>query len=128
MLMQTTKKLGNRGEALAQIYLEKKGLLFLESNFYAQTGEIDLIMYDEKMKEYVLVEVKTRSSQQFGYIEETITYGKYRRIIKAGAFYFFVKRKMFEMPYYRIDIVFIEEFENQTCKYQHLENIGEDDF
>lgn len=126
--MQPTKKLGNRGEQLAQIYLEKKGLLFLESNFYAQTGEIDLIMYDKKEKEYVLIEVKTRSSQEFGYIEETITHGKYKRIIKAAAFYFFVKRKMPEMPYFRIDIVFVEELKNKTLKYQHLENIGEDDF
>ena len=55
----TSKELGNRGEYLTRLFLEKKGFEFIRANYMARHGEIDLIMQEND--EIVFVEVKTRT-------------------------------------------------------------------
>lgn len=77
---------GNRGELMAQQYLEKQGFRCLEKQWRTRYGEIDLIMMDRD--ELVFVEVKLRSTDLFGHPEEMISWRKARRLTKTALTYF----------------------------------------
>ena len=57
--MPTKKAIGDRGEALAQKYLESKKYEILECNWRYSRAEIDIIAKHEDI--LIFVEVKTRS-------------------------------------------------------------------
>ena len=77
--------LGKYGEDLACKYLKTKGYKIKERNFRTFLGEIDII--SEYKGNIVFVEVKTRSSNKFGYPEEAINYSKQQKIIKNALCY-----------------------------------------
>lgn len=54
----TNKAIGDKGENLAALYLERMGLEILERNWRCSYGEVDIIARDEKT--IILLEVKTR--------------------------------------------------------------------
>lgn len=57
----TTREEGSRGEDVAKQHLVAQGYRFLESNFFAKVGELDLIM--ESPEGYIVfVEVKTNNA------------------------------------------------------------------
>ena len=97
---------GNRGEQYAVEFLVSKGFQIIERNFRIRGGEIDIIAietdpYDEKT--LVFLEVKTRSSGDYGAPLEAIGYYKMRALIKATQFY---KMKHPKLPdLMRIDAV-----------------------
>lgn len=126
--MKTPQKiLGEQGENFAKTFLLKKGLVFLEKNFHAQGGEIDLIFKDPKTNIYIFVEVKTRSNKSFGDIKESINFSKIKKMMRAISAYFFKKMKMRETPQFQIDAIFLQKkADSFTC--EHIENIGLDDF
>lgn len=72
------KKLGQIGEIIAVNYLRERDYKIIELNFRTKTGEIDIICRQNKA--YIFVEVKTRSSQLFGYPEEALTQDKLARL------------------------------------------------
>lgn len=76
--MRTKDELGRRGEALAAQYLEDAGLRVIDRNWRCTVGEIDLVAVDGAT--LVVVEVKTRSSENFGHPLEAITPGKLERL------------------------------------------------
>ena len=121
------KQIGELGEGIAKTFLIEKGLLFLEQNFYAQGGEIDLIMKNPQDGSFVFVEVKTRRSQSYGYGEEAITTSKLRKIMKAASAFFFKKLNLSETPYFQIDAIVVSlEDKQPIC--EHFEDIGKDRF
>ena len=79
------KNLGDRGEAAAAEYLEKKGYTILNRNYYICHGEIDIIAKDGDCT--VFVEVKTRRSDKYGSGLEAITASKKRSLIRAAETY-----------------------------------------
>lgn len=82
--MAAKDALGRRGEALAARHLEQRGLVILDRNWRCSQGEIDVVARDGS--ELVFVEVKTRSSLQFGHPLEAITTAKLARLRRlAGA-------------------------------------------
>ena len=83
------QKIGKIGEEMAKRYLKKKGYKILEHNYYLRGGEIDLIA--QKGEILVFVEVKTRTSNQFGAPEESINYFKQKRLNRAIRDYLFKK-------------------------------------
>ena len=113
-------KLGNKGEKIAQKYLESKGYDFLEKNCQNKYGEIDLIM---KQKEnIVFVEVKTRTGERFGSPEDAVNKNKIRRLIKNSRAY--IIKNGFSGASCRIDAVCVVLDENQKLKrINHYENI-----
>jgi putative endonuclease len=125
--MTRQRQIGNRGEEIAEKFLWKKGLTLIEKNFHAQGGEIDLIMYDASRKEYVFVEVKTRTSDRFGGGLEAITRTKIQKILKAGESFFLKKMNMDSFPFFRIDAVIVRIDKGETL-IEHVEEIGLDDF
>ncbi|MDO4541677.1 MAG: YraN family protein [Bacillota bacterium] len=76
------KKLGRRGEDEVCRRLKKQGFRLLAQNYTIRGGEIDLIMTkDEKI---IFVEVKTRSSREYGDALESITYRKKQSLVRAA--------------------------------------------
>ena len=76
---------GAHGEQLACRYLEGLGYELLERNWRHGKDELDLIL--RKGPELVIVEVKTRSSDQHGQPEEAVKKGKRSKMIKAANAY-----------------------------------------
>lgn len=76
---------GIKGENIAASYLVKKGYKIIEKNFRARGGEIDIIAIDGDT--LVFVEVKARSTREFGSPLEAITYRKIKSLIKTAQFY-----------------------------------------
>ncbi|WP_191931473.1 YraN family protein [Arthrobacter bussei] len=76
--MLAKDQLGRRGEATAAQYLERAGLRIVDRNWRCPAGEIDLVAVDGST--LVIVEVKTRSSDDFGQPLESITASKLERL------------------------------------------------
>lgn len=74
--------LGRRGEDLALQYLEARGLRLLERNYRCRGGEIDLVMVDGTT--LALIEVRSRSSANFGGAAASVDTRKQRRFILAA--------------------------------------------
>ena len=76
---------GIEGEALACQYLQRKGLKIIEKNWRCRWGEVDLIV-QEGLK-IVFVEVKARSSQNFGTGLDAVTERKQQKMAKTALSY-----------------------------------------
>ncbi len=74
-------ELGKKGEELAKQFLQKEGYKILESNFVFQKAEIDIIA--QKEDTLIVVEVKTRSSVDFGNPEDFVSPKKIKLLVKA---------------------------------------------
>lgn len=80
-----TSAAGSAGEDQARVYLETKGMKFVCRNFRCRLGELDLVMQDGGT--LVVVEVRMRSSVEYGLAHETVNLKKQQKIIKATKFY-----------------------------------------
>jgi putative endonuclease len=80
-------KTGNKGENLAADFLIRKGFQVVAKNYRYSRGEIDLIVQQNDW--LIFVEVKTRSSSQFGEPEEFVDVAKATKIFEAAEGYIF---------------------------------------
>lgn len=94
---------GRLGEQEALAYLQKRGLILLETNFNCKAGEIDLVMRERDT--VVFVEVRKRNGRRKGAAADSITPAKQRRIICAAQLYL---SRFARMPACRIDVVTID--------------------
>ena len=76
---------GSEGEQAALHYLKKKGYSITDTNYRCCFGEIDIIARDGK--EYVFVEVKSRSSSRFGEPEAAVNRNKQGKLSRAALHY-----------------------------------------
>lgn len=76
---------GNAAEDTACRYLKQKGLTLVERNFRCAYGEIDLIMQDGKT--LVFIEVRLRSSANFGGAAASINHAKQQKLRRTAALY-----------------------------------------
>lgn len=76
-------QLGYEGEAAALQYLLAQGYELLHRNYRHQRAEVDLIMR-RGQELLVFVEVKARSSAQYGHPEEFVTERK-RQLLRLAA-------------------------------------------
>ena len=65
---------------LAVEHLTSLGLRVLDRNWRCRYGELDIIAADDATRTAVFVEVKTRTSDQFGGVEQAVTPDKVRRL------------------------------------------------
>lgn len=100
--MATHNKLGINGEDIAAAYLVRCGYSVLDRNWHSGHKELDLIA--RKDDELVIVEVKTRSSTDYGTPEEAVDSRKIRRIVSAADAY--VRLKALDL-HVRFDIITI---------------------
>lgn len=80
--MTTKIEAGQKAENLAAAFLQAKGLAIIEKNFRAKVGEIDIVAKDRD--EIVFVEVRARSSRDFGGAAASVGGAKRRKLIKAA--------------------------------------------
>ncbi len=83
---------GNRGEDIAAKYLTGKGYKIISRNFRIRGGEIDIIAIDPTEGSgsngtLAFVEVKTRTSNQFGTGLEAIGFYKLKALIRTAQIY-----------------------------------------
>lgn len=76
------KEKGNFGEAVAEKYLERKGLKVVKKNYFSRFGEIDIVASDENT--LVFVEVKLRKKGSFCSGRESVNSSKIKKIIKTA--------------------------------------------
>ncbi|HPB68431.1 MAG TPA: YraN family protein [Candidatus Omnitrophota bacterium] len=93
--------LGRRGEALAAEYLKKAGYRIVACNFRNALGEIDIVARDGAI--LCFVEVKTRSSDDFGGPAEAVSLFKQRKLIQLARA--FLKEQNLERTASRFDVV-----------------------
>ena len=94
---------GQRFEREAEALLRAAGLTLVERNWLCRFGEIDLIMRDNAT--LVFVEVRRRSSQQFGGAAASIGRDKRSRIEKAVGLYL---SQVTPVPPCRVDAVLFD--------------------
>ncbi len=78
---------GKKGESLAVEYFLQKGYEILHRNWRFKKLEVDIIASANGMLHFI--EVKTRSTDRFGYPEEQVDRKKIRFLIDASAEYLF---------------------------------------
>ncbi|OGS22481.1 MAG: YraN family protein [Elusimicrobia bacterium RIFOXYA2_FULL_39_19] len=101
--MEKRKEFGNIGEQKAAEYLLKNGYKILENNFKTRYGEVDIIAEDKK--DVVFIEVKNRSSMNYGLPQEAIDRRKQLKIAKTALMY--LKSKNLINKNMRFDVVAI---------------------
>jgi putative endonuclease len=79
--MADHNELGKLGEKLAVEFLKKNGYTILETNWVFQKAEIDIIAQKENV--LAVVEVKTRSSIDFGLPQDFVKPKKIQLLVKA---------------------------------------------
>ena len=81
-MRDNSQNLGKIGEKEAVNFLEKQGYIILETNWRYRKLEVDIIA--SKKEELVIVEVKTRSTDEFGDPELFVSKKKQKNLIKAA--------------------------------------------
>ena len=79
------QQLGSEGESIACAELERRGYRIIERNYRIRNGEIDIVADDAGT--VVFVEVKTKSSGDYGDPIEEVTPQKQQQIISMGEYY-----------------------------------------
>lgn len=107
---------GKMGEKLAEAYLRKNGYRIVHKNYRYLKAEVDIIA----KKDHILavVEVKSRSSEYWQDIADTITDKKIKLLVRAADHYVTSKDLDVEV---RFDIVTVLK-EGTGFKVEHWEN------
>jgi len=87
--------LGERGETAACAFLKERGYELLEKNYKCKIGEIDVIA--RRRGRLAFVEVKTRTSAQFGTPQEAVDLRKQEKIFKVAQWYL-KEKKLVKIP------------------------------
>ena len=87
MKIHVKSELGKIGEQIATEYVEKLGYKIIKRNFFCKHGEIDIIAQDNQ--EIVFIEVKTRSSTNFGKPSEAVNKIKLMHMYKTAKYYLY---------------------------------------
>lgn len=114
--MAEHNELGKLGEELAVAFLQKNGYVILEVNWFFDKAEIDIIA--QKGTVLAVVEVKTRSSLEFGLPQEFVKPKKIQLLVKAINEYVTQKDLDTEV---RFDIIAIHK-ENSEFVIEHIED------
>lgn len=83
------RSLGTEKEILAAEYLQEQGYQILEQNFRCRMGEIDMIASHDGA--IIFIEVKYRSSREYGMAVEAVSQTKQRTIHKVAMYYLVTK-------------------------------------
>ena len=114
--MAEHNELGKLGEELAVEFLRKEGYEILETNWTFQKAEIDIIAQKETI--LAVVEVKTRSSLEFGLPQDFVKPKKIQLLVKAINEYVVSKNLDVEV---RFDIIAVHK-ENKSFAIEHLKD------
>lgn len=114
--MATHNELGKKGEDIAVEYLIEQGHLIIARNFRYYKSEVDII--SRNANTIVFTEVKTRSTDKFGYPEEAVGLKKKQKLQEAMDYYLAENNIKEEA---RFDIISIVINSNNTALH-HIED------
>lgn len=113
------RSLGQWGEEIGSNYLKDKGYAILGRNLRTPHGEIDILA--EKDNALIFVEVKTRSSNRFGFPEFAVNPRKQAHMLSAAESYFQQHPDCPET--WQFDILAITCQEGSPALIEHFENV-----
>ncbi len=114
--MAEHNELGKIGEELSVEYLQKNGYDILQTNYVFQKAEIDIIAKKDNI--LAIVEVKTRSSLDFGLPQDFVKPKKIQLLVKAVNEYVISNDLDVEV---RFDIIAVHR-DGKKFNIEHLEN------
>ncbi len=114
--MSKHNELGVKGEILALDFLTKKEYAILEINWRFEKTEVDIIA--RRLNTLVIVEVKTRTGNQFGFPEEAVGIEKQKNLAIAAEEY--LEKNNLNMDV-RFDVISIT-FKGETPEIYHIED------
>lgn len=117
--MNNRQVIGRWGETIATKYLVEQGYIILERNVRTPYGEIDLIARHGDM--IVFVEVKTRTSNRYGFPEEAITNRKQAHLLSSIEHYIQVRTDLDSE--WRVDAISVEGKPGEQPTITHFENV-----
>ena len=94
MTSWTRAEIGALGEDLAVEHLTSLGLAVLARNWRCRYGELDIIAADQSTRTAVFVEVKTRTSDLFGGVEQAVTPEKVCRLRRLAGLWLAGRRQL----------------------------------
>ena len=94
-------KLGQQGERGASQFLESQGYRILQSNYRTKFAELDIIAQEGPI--VCFVEVRTKTSGQFGHPFESISGYKIRKLCLAALSY--IQANRLDDSIFRFDVV-----------------------
>ena len=121
-MFDSRKELGAKGEKLAAKFLRRKGYRIVQRNYKCKLGEIDIVAQINGM--FAFVEVRTKSTAEFGPPQYSITTAKRKQITKAALSY--IREKNLAGQSCRFDVIAVTfSPESRRPKIEHIENAFE---
>lgn len=115
--MARHNELGHDAELAVHSFLTRKGYRILDNNWRAGHCEIDVVAMDGQT--LVIVEVKARSSTDYGMPEEAVGRKKIGHIVDAAQNYVTIKDLDVDV---RFDIVSVVCRDDGTYEIEHIED------
>lgn len=122
MTSLTRAEIGALGEQLAVDHLTSLGLRVLTRNWRCRHGELDVIAADDAARTVVFVEVKTRTSDQFGGVAEAVTPLKVRRLRRLAGLWLAAQTGSWSAV--RIDVIGVRIGRTRAPEITHLHGVG----
>jgi putative endonuclease len=122
MTTLTRAEIGALGEQLAVDHLTSLGLRVLTRNWRCRYGELDVIAADDTARIVVFVEVKTRTSDQFGGVAQAVSPNKVRRVRRLAGLWLAAQHGSWAAV--RIDVIGVRIGRSRTPEITHLQGVG----
>ena len=122
MTTWTRAEIGALGEQLAVEHLSSLGLVVLARNWRCRYGELDIIATDEANRTAVFVEVKTRTTDQFGGVEQAVTPDKVRRLRRLAGLWLAGQDGSWAAV--RIDVIGVRIGRQRSPEITHVQAVG----
>ena len=115
--MINNTQLGVEGEKAARAWLESRGYQIRDIRWHCGHLELDIVASKDGM--LIVIEVKTRTSEQYGEPEEAVSERKIRRIVNAADGY--IKFYRLDLPV-RFDIMALIREPDGSYRVNHIED------
>ena len=122
MTSWTRAEIGAFGEQLAVAHLTSLGLLVVDRNWRCRHGELDIIAADNATHTVVFVEVKTRTSDHFGGVQQAVSPDKVRRLRRLAGLW--LANQDGSWAAVRIDVIGVRIGRQRTPEITHLQAVG----
>ena len=119
---ESRAEIGALGERLAADYLRGLGLRVIARNWRCRYGELDIVAADDASRGVVFVEVKTRTSDQFGGVAEAVTPEKVRRLRRLAGLW--LAQQDGSWASVRVDVVTVRMGRRRDPEIVHIRGVG----
>jgi putative endonuclease len=122
MTTLTRAQIGALGERLAADHLTGLGLRIVTRNWRCRYGELDVIAVDPVTDTVVFVEVKTRTGDGFGGLEQAVTPQKARRLRRLAGIWLAAQDQRWAAV--RLDVIGVRIGRRRTPEIMHHRGVG----